>query len=220
MDNATRERLVAEAKELGATMLRAHYPLHPYIHELADREGLLIWSEIPVYALRTRTSARAASASWRAKELRENIVANRNHPSVLGVVGRQRAGGAAGPGPGRLHRAARPRSRASSTRRARSRSRSPATRRRGCQAAYAPIDVLGINDYFGWYTGLGGNIADRDELPAYLDALRACYPSKAIVVTEFGAEANRDGPPRRRARTPSSRTSSATTSACSPRSRG
>ena len=28
----------------------------------------------------------------------------------------------------------------------------------------------------------------------YLDAVRACYPNKAIMVTEFGAEANRDGP--------------------------
>ena len=52
IDNARREELVAEAKELGATVLRTHYPLHPYTHELADRLGLLIWSEIPVYTVR------------------------------------------------------------------------------------------------------------------------------------------------------------------------
>ena len=51
-----------------------------------------------------------------------------------------------------------------------------------------------MNDYFGWYTGFGGNIADRDQLSAFLDALRRCYPHKAIAVTEYGAEANRDGP--------------------------
>jgi hypothetical protein len=37
--------------------------------------------------------------------------------------------------------------------------------------------------------------------------VRACYPDKAIAITEFGAEANREGPWRRRAPTPTSRTS-------------
>ena len=35
---------------------------------------------------------------------------------------------------------------------------------------------------------------DRLALPAFLDARRACYPRQALMVTEFGAEANRDGP--------------------------
>ncbi|MEA2291876.1 MAG: beta-glucuronidase, partial [Solirubrobacteraceae bacterium] len=64
----------------------------------------------------------------------------------------------------------------------------------GCQPRYAPLDVIGINEYFGWYPGPGGQIADRTLLPEYLDSVRACYPNKAIVVSEFGAEANREGP--------------------------
>ena len=64
----------------------------------------------------------------------------------------------------------------------------------GCQPRYAPLDVIGVNDYFGWYPGPSGQIADRTLLSDYLDAVRACYPNKAIIVTEFGAEANRDGP--------------------------
>ena len=64
-----------------------------------------------------------------------------------------------------------------------------------CQAEpYAPIDVLGVNDYFGWYPGPSGQIFDRTKLSGYLDAARACYPNQALMVTEFGAEANRDGP--------------------------
>jgi beta-glucuronidase len=55
--------------------------------------------------------------------------------------------------------------------------------------------VLGVNDYFGWYVGPSGQIFDRTRLPGYLDHLRACYPKQALMVTEFGAEANRDGPP-------------------------
>ena len=64
-----------------------------------------------------------------------------------------------------------------------------------CQAdPYTPLDVLGLNDYFGWYPGPSGQIFDRTKLSGYLDAARACYPDKALMVSEFGAEANRDGP--------------------------
>jgi len=64
----------------------------------------------------------------------------------------------------------------------------------GCQVRYGPVDVLGFNDYFGWYPGPSGQIFDRTKLSPYLDALHACYPDKALVMSEFGAEANRDGP--------------------------
>jgi beta-glucuronidase len=64
-----------------------------------------------------------------------------------------------------------------------------------CQAAqYKALDVIGLNDYFGWYPGPSGQIFDRTKLSGYLDAVRACYPDKAIIVSEFGAEANREGP--------------------------
>ena len=51
-----------------------------------------------------------------------------------------------------------------------------------CQAGYRPMDVLGFNDYFGWYPGPGGTLADQDGLSPYLDAVRTCYPNKAIVI--------------------------------------
>jgi beta-glucuronidase len=64
----------------------------------------------------------------------------------------------------------------------------------GCQSEYGPLDVIGVNEYFGWYPGPGGQTFDRERLSPYLDSLHDCYPDKALVVTEFGAEANRDGP--------------------------
>src|SRR5206468_6705535 len=63
-----------------------------------------------------------------------------------------------------------------------------------CQSAYAPLDVIGVNEYFGWYDAGGGSTDDRDALGPFLDSVRACYPSKALMVTEFGFEASRDGP--------------------------
>jgi beta-glucuronidase len=64
----------------------------------------------------------------------------------------------------------------------------------GCQPAYAPLDIIGYNDYFGWYDAGGGTTDDRDALSPFLDSLRACYPTQALFVTEFGFEANRSGP--------------------------
>ena len=176
--------------------MRTHYPMHPYLHELADREGMLIWSEIPVYALKTRRPRRAGVRALAAKRARENIDANGNHPSVLlwsianelSVEARARRRRAYI----RERPRAAPRARPDAARR---RSPSPATRRRGCQTAYAPLDVIGVNDYFGWYPG-----PERLDLRPH-EALRptstSCAPAtrgKALMVTEFGAEANRDGP--------------------------
>jgi beta-glucuronidase len=60
--------------------------------------------------------------------------------------------------------------------------------------AYAPLDVLGMNDYFGWFAGDTGELVNPAALGPYLDRLHAQYPSKALFVTEFGAEGDRPGP--------------------------
>jgi beta-glucuronidase len=64
----------------------------------------------------------------------------------------------------------------------------------GRQPLYAKLDAIGINDYFGWYPGPGGSIADRADLGPYLERMHRDYPRQALFVTEFGAEANRAGP--------------------------
>jgi beta-glucuronidase len=64
----------------------------------------------------------------------------------------------------------------------------------GCQKRFAPLDIIGFNEYFNWYPGPDGTMADRDNLSIFLRRMRRCYPTKAIAVTEVGAEANRDGP--------------------------
>ncbi len=193
IDSARRAQIIAQAKELGATVIRSHYPLHPEMHELADRLGLLVWSEIPVYAVKTQFLKRETVRKLAARELEDNIIANQNHPSImLWSIGNELS---ARPGPVQqfyIERAVR-----------QAKALDPSRPvglavagypSAGCRAQYAALDVIGINDYFGWYPGPNGQIADRDALPDYLDAVRACYPSKAIFVSEFGAEANRDGP--------------------------
>jgi beta-glucuronidase len=194
INNARRDELVRQAKELGATVLRTHYPLHPYTHELADRLGLLIWSEIPVYSVKTEVLKEPSVRQLAVKELGRNIDANENHPSVmLWSIGNELS---SQPGPVQNAYIAAA---------AKFAKEMDPTRPVGlavaaypsslCQAdSYRPLDVLGLNDYFGWYPGPSGQIFDRTKLPGYLDAARACYPDKALMISEFGAEANRDGP--------------------------
>ena len=54
-------------RELGATLIRAHYPLHPYTLERADELGLLVWSEIPVYQVDTEELEKQRSATPRVQ---------------------------------------------------------------------------------------------------------------------------------------------------------
>ncbi len=188
-----RAQIVAQAKELGGTVIRSHYPLHPEMHELADRLGLLVWSEIPVYAVKTQYLKRETVRKLAARELETNILANQNHPSImLWSIGNELS---ARPGPVQgdyIERAVR-----------QAKALDPSRPvglavagypSAGCRPQYAQLDVIGINEYFGWYPGPNGQIADRDAMSAYLDSVRTCYPNKAIFVSEFGAEANRDGP--------------------------
>ena len=194
IDDNVRTKIATEAKALGATVLRTHYPMHPYMHELADRLGLLIWSEVPVYAVKTQYLKRPLVRELAAKELAKNIEANQNHPSVmLWSLGNELS---ARPGPVQsayIKAAARQAKALDPTRPVGiAVAGYPSV---GCQAqAYAPLDVIGVNEYFGWYPGPSGQIFDRTRLPGYLDSLHACYPAKAVVISEFGAEANRDGP--------------------------
>ncbi len=191
--NRIREREVDETKELGGTVMRSHYPLHPYTHELADEKGMMIWSEVPVYALKTPALASLTVRKLAAKELETNIRTNQNHPSVIvWSIGNELS---ARPGPVQgfyIARAARSAKKLDPTR--------PVGyavagyRDAGCQPEYGPLDVIGVNEYFGWYPGPNGQIADRELLSEYLDSVHACYPKKAVLVSEFGAEANRSGP--------------------------
>ncbi len=194
VDNAFRERLVAETKAVGATLMRTHYPMHPYTHELADKEGVMIWSEVPVYALKTANLAKPGVTELAAKELEKNIIANQNHPSVLlWSIGNELS---SRPGPTQasyIKNAVREAKRLDPSRPVGiAVAGYPLV---GCQnKAYKPLDVIGFNEYFGWYPGPQGSIFDRTRLSGYLDGIRACYPKQALMITEFGAEANRDGP--------------------------
>jgi hypothetical protein len=193
VDNRVHDQQLAWVKEIGATVIRSHYPLAPYTQERADELGIMQWSEIPVYSIKTQYLKQKLVRQLAARELASNIQTNGNHPSVIIWSIANELSARPGPVQGDYIR------RAVQTAHALDPTRpvgiaAAGYPSAGCQPEYGPIDVIGINDYFGWYPGPNGQIADRTLLSDYLDSVRQCYPNKAIVVSEFGAEANRDGP--------------------------
>jgi beta-glucuronidase len=183
--------LLTRAKQLGATMIRSQYPLSAYEEQLADELGIMLWSEIPVYQV--RESKLSAVTPTALALLRENILENGNHPAIaIWSIGNELQPFVSPAQSAYIAAAVSAAHRLDSTRPVGLAFQGyPAI---GCQAAYAPLQVLGINDYFGWYTGPAGQIADISVLADYLAQEHACYPKQATMVTEFGAEANRTGP--------------------------
>jgi len=194
LDNAHRDRIVGWIQGLGAHLVRSHYPLHPYLYEQFDRDGILAWSEIPFYSLKSDAIAKPAVRRFGLGMLQTNIATNGNHPSVaIWSVANELSALPGAPETAWFNAAANTAHAADPTRPVGAAINGyPAV---GCQSAYGRLDVLGLNDYFGWYPGPEGSIADRDLDGAYLDQARACYPRKALLVTEYGAESDRGGSP-------------------------
>jgi beta-glucuronidase len=184
---------IGHLRDLRATITRSHYPFHPYTLELADRYGIMVWSEIPVFRMASRLFAIPEVRHKALRMLRTEIQRDANHPSVIvWSIGNENA---SRPGTGLrkyIRKAERTVEDLDPTRLVGlATSGFPTVEK---QPIYLELDVLGINDYFGWYNGPRGTIADRNLLGGYLNRLHSDYPNQALVITEFGAEANRSGP--------------------------
>jgi beta-glucuronidase len=190
---AMRSQIWNELIGLGANFTRAHYPLHPWFLEQADRDGVMIWDEIPMYQTPNSVSAKSSYRAKALNYLRATVARDENHPSVLAWSIGNEMPNRVGSGQQRYIRDA-----------AHILHQIDPTRLRALDysgyptalpsSTYHVLDALGVNCYFGWYPGPGGQIDDRADLGPFLDQVHRYYPTKALFITEFGAEANRDGP--------------------------
>ncbi len=189
-DHARQIKLLESA---GADLTRVHYPLSEDFLERADRAGIAVWEEIPFYQLSESAMRDPLVRQKGLDYLAAAIKRDENHPSVIAwSIGNELP---ATPGRGQkayIRDAVALAHRLDPT-------RPVALALAGYPVknylpAYAPLDALGINDYFGWYPGPTGQIENRAALGQFLDRAHANYPRKALFVTEFGAEANRAGP--------------------------
>jgi beta-glucuronidase len=200
LSQGTRRLLVSRLRDLRATVTRSHYPLHPAFLELFDKYGILYWVDAPVYQVPNRyfnqASVREAATRAVALTVRNNL----NHPSVMtwSLVNEPAENGnelgTFGPGLARWIREASTAARQLDDTRLigidrHSRIGEPVT-----SSVYRNLDVLGVNEYFGWYRA----VTDADpargpstlaELGPYLDEIHAQNPNLPLVITEYGAEA-------------------------------
>ncbi len=172
-------RRFAHAKELGCNFLRlAHYPHHDRAAELADELGFLLWEEIPVYwAIDFANPATLADAK---NQLRELIRRDRNRASViLWSVGNENADTDARLGfMAALAATARAED---STRLVTAACLVNHEDRRIEDRLAAHLDVIGINEYYGWYEK---DFADLAAIGRNSD------PGKPVVISETGADAD------------------------------
>lgn len=171
-------RRFADARALGCNFLRlSHYPHHGHVARIADELGFLLWAEIPVYwAIDFGNPATLVDAR---NQLRELVRRDRNRASVIlwGVGNenedsdarlafmRDLAETARAMDPTRLVGAA-----------------CLINRQKFCieDRLTAHIDVIGINEYFGWYEP---DFSGLDRL------LHASAPDKPVIISETGADA-------------------------------
>ena len=172
--------LLGWAKELGCNYVRlAHYPHNENMVREADRMGLMVWSEVPVYwAIQWENPATYKNA---ANQIDENIARDRNRAAIViwsvanetpvndprntflrNLVHEVRA-----QDPTRLVSAA------------------TLASHRGNDIIIedplgADLDVLGNNEYIGWYEGL----PDRADVVQW----KSIY-DKPLIMSEFGAGA-------------------------------
>lgn len=171
-------RRFRHVKELGANTMRlAHYPHDEKVAQMADREGVLLWEEIPVYWAIDFDNAKTQNDAQ--NQLQELIRRDFNRASVIiWSVGNENADTdsrlnfmkklvdiARLEDSGRMISAA-------------------------CLVNHVQnkiddrlaeyLDIIGINEYYGWY---------NPDFEVLKEVIRNSSPEKPVLISEFGAGA-------------------------------
>ena len=191
-----RAALLSWIDDIGANVVRAHYPLHPALMEALDRRGILVWVQAPVNQVQNDQMARAQVRRSALAANAATVIRDRGHPSVL-------AFSIANELPVPIAQAQIDYTRAAAAQvRALDPTRLVAIDRVARNHApddghpvFRAVDAIGANEYFGWYRGAlpPHPPAGTGDLAGYLDTLHRKQPHAALFLTEFGAEANRRG---------------------------
>jgi len=175
------ETLLGWAKEMNCNFVRlAHYPHNEYMPRTADRLGMLVWSEIPVYW--TILWENESTLKNALNQLTEMITRDKNRASIIlwSVANETPVGDA--------------RNEFLKTLVERAKSLDPtrlitAAMEKSYQGRNKPVindpfgqyvDVLGCNQYIGWYEGL----PDRCDLYTW-----GTIYDKPVIISEFGGGA-------------------------------
>ncbi|MDB5232402.1 MAG: glycoside hydrolase family 2 [Chitinophagaceae bacterium] len=182
-------------KELGFNFVRlAHYPQAQEVYRTCDELGLLVWSEIPIVNEITQTQEFTNNC---LNMQREHVRQTRNHPSIIlygymnevlirmlsskdmAEAERRKIGDSTAALAKKLNDLTKKEAPAISTVMA----LHGDTGYNKYGIAFIP-DVIGWNLYFGWYYG------NLEDLTTFLNDQHQKYPSRPLIVSEFGADAD------------------------------
>jgi len=178
LTNAQRDTNFLFIKEIGATAVRlSHYEHDDYTYQLADQDGIILWSEIPLIDYIT---ASAAFTSNTEQQLIEMIKQRYNHPSVVCWSVFNEVTLNSGPSPAALvgqlaQIAAQQDSTRPSTAGANSSDNDPTT---------LYTQLIDFNKYYGWYNGI------LSDFGPWADNFHTTYPTRSVGISEYGAGAN------------------------------
>jgi beta-galactosidase len=175
--NREHDQDMALIVEMGATAIRlAHYQHAQHFYDLCDENGIVAWAEMPLVNGITASQAFTDNAHQQMTEL---IRQSFNHPAIAfwSIGNEQRSNDAptnallgdlaslvATEDPSRL-----------------------STYAHCCSSDTSGLpthsDVVGYNEYFGWYTG------NYTQFGAWADGAHAMQPNRSMAVSEYGAGA-------------------------------
>jgi beta-glucuronidase len=167
-------------KDLNANFVRlAHYPHDERMERMADRQGVMIWSEIPLWQRIDFASPEVYQKAVRM--LNEMIRRDRNKASViLWSVSNETPNNPTRTefltdlaNEARKLDPTRPITSAMNT------ARRDGTKMMLDDPLAKALDVVGVNEYIGWYTGTADDA----------DTAQWVLPDKPVIFSEFGAEA-------------------------------
>ena len=166
-------------KEVGANTIRlAHYQQAQYFYDLCDKEGMVIWAEIPYISISSKTDQTGSNALSQMEEL---VKQSYNHSSILlwGVQNEITIQGKVNNLEGivtDLHN--------------KTKEWDPYRLTTQAHVAMHPLkdsmheitDVIAYNNYFGWYMG------EAEDFTPWLEEWRKENPTKPLGMSEYGAE--------------------------------
>lgn len=165
-------------KEVGANSIRlAHYQHDQYFYDLCDKNGMVVWAEIPYISMHLDKGDDNA-----INQMRELIIQNYNHPSICiwGISNEITIGGE-NQNQYKLHQ------RLNELCHGLDPTRQTTIANVSMLDIHSPIidipDMMAYNHYFGWYVG------EVDDNAKWLDEWRREFPNKPIGLSEYGCEA-------------------------------
>jgi beta-glucuronidase len=170
-----------DMKALQTTLTRpVHYPQNPFILDYADRHGILLIPEIPVWQFSEVQLANPAVLALAQQQMREMIEQAGNHPSIFAwSVANESATGT--PGGIAYFRTMRDAIRKLDPDRFVSFADDNLPKlERATQSAANDADFLMMNQYFGSWHGPAAALVSS------LDKVERLFPTKMVIISEFG----------------------------------